>query len=117
MSQLDQLHEVTAELYEHVQQPPKSIEREEFIKKLSELLDKREQLISDLEGPYTDEGREKGQEIIRMNDVVDKRVSFHMKQLKTEIAHMKKRKTSNQRYINPYQSVSTYDGTFLDKKK
>ncbi|KGP91391.1 flagellar protein [Pontibacillus chungwhensis BH030062] len=117
MSQLDQLHEVTSELYKHVQQPPKSIEREDFIEKLSELLDKRERLIKDLEGPYTDEEHEKGQEIIRMNGVVDNRVSFHMKQLKTEIAHMKKRKTSNQRYTNPYQNVSTYDGTFLDKKK
>ncbi|QSS99608.1 flagellar protein FliT [Pontibacillus sp. ALD_SL1] len=117
MSQVDQLHDITSELYELAKTPPKATEREAFVEKLTELLEKRDKMIEGLEGPYTDEERQKGQEIIRMNSVVDERVAIHMKQLKTEIAHMKKRKTSNQKYTNPYQSVSTYDGMFLDKKK
>lgn len=117
MSQVDQLHDITSELYELSQQPPKATEREEFVEKLTDLLEQRDKLIEGLEGPYTNEERHKGQEVIRMNKAVNERVAIHMKQLKTEIAHMKKRKTSNQKYTNPYQSVSSYDGMFLDKKK
>jgi len=52
MSQVQELHDVTSELYELVQTLPSSDEREGVIEKVNELLDQREKLLLDgMEGP------------------------------------------------------------------
>ncbi len=117
MSQVQKLHEVTSQLYELVQEEPAAEEREEIIGKVNDLLDKREVLLQDIQGPYSDEEKKFGKEIVHMDLFVQERTNALMKQVKMDIARTKKQKSSNQKYTNPYQNVSNYDGMFMDQKK
>lgn len=117
MNQVQELHDVTSALYELVQQSPTFEERDEVLEKLHDLLDRREELLDQVEGPYSDEEKRLGKEIVHMNETIESETQRLMKQLKMDMARMKKQKSSNQKYTNPYQNVNNYDGMFLDKKK
>jgi len=117
MNQVQTLHEVTSELYDLVHIPPSSDEREEVIEKVNELLDQREKLLDGMEGPYSDDEKRLGKEILHMNETIQVQVQSLMKQVKMDMANVKKQKTTNQKYTNPYQNLNNFDGMFLDKKK
>ncbi|MYL54013.1 hypothetical protein GLW08_11760 [Pontibacillus yanchengensis] len=117
MSQVQELHELTSALYKLVHETPSSEERTEHIEKLNDLFDKREAYMENLERPTSDEEKALGKEILEMDRVIQDKVNHQMKDLKREMARLKKTKTSNQKYTNPYQQLSNYDGMFLDKKK
>ncbi|QHE53589.1 flagellar protein FliT [Pontibacillus sp. HMF3514] len=117
MNQIETLHDVTSELYDLLQTIPSSEEREGVIEKINELLDQREELLNGMEGPYSDEEKRLGKEILHMNETIQIQVQSLMKQVKMDMANVKKQKTSNQKYTNPYQNLNNFDGMFLDKKK
>jgi len=117
MSQVQELHDVTSTLYNLVQRSPNFDERDEVLEEIHRLLDRREELLNQVEGPYSDEEQRLGKEILNMNETIESEIQRLMKQLKVDMARMKKQKNSNQKYSNPYQNVNNYDGMFLDKKK
>jgi len=117
MSQLQELHDVTSVLYDLVKQSPTFDERDEVLEKIHDLLDKREELLNQIDGPYSDDEKRLGKEVIHMNETIESEIQRLMKQLKTDMARVRKQKNSNQKYTNPYQNLNSYDGMFLDKKK
>lgn len=117
MSVVHVLHEVTTELYKLLKQLPLEKEREAFIEQITTLLKKRETFIHELTSPYSDEEMKLGKEIIKMNIFIDAQLKNMQQFIKQDIQNVKKKKQSQKRYINPYQSVATYDGTFYDKRK
>jgi len=117
MSQVQELHDVTSKLYNLVQQSPNFDERDEFLEQIHGLLDKREELMNQVEGPYSDDEKRLGKEVIHMNETIEIEVQRLMKQIKLDMARAKKQKNSNQKYTNPYQNLNNFDGMFLDQKK
>lgn len=117
MNKVQKLYDMTKKLYDILNQPITNYNREEVIKQINTLVEKRGHYIDRLAPPYTNEEKKIGQDIIRFN----KKIQEHMQQLfndlKIEMKQVKKQKRSNRSYTNPYESVRALDGMFLDQKK
>ncbi|MBN8235330.1 flagellar protein FliT [Halobacillus kuroshimensis] len=107
---------LTKELEEMVHQPS-SQTRSQRMEHINDLLEKRQKLLSKLPQPSTDEEKAIVQEVKKRDLVINQKMEFLLMDLKNQMRNNKKQKSSKQRYINPYQSVSTYDGMYLDHKK
>lgn len=119
MDQIQKFLQVSAQLYKHLTKLPPDKERDEYIQKIDEYLDKRGSIIEQiqqLEGnplpghPFEKQLRE-----------LDKGIMERLKKAKAEIGQDMKNlqisKTSGRRYVDPYASVRTMDGTFFDGRK
>ncbi|WP_406944697.1 flagellar protein FliT [Halobacillus sp. SY10] len=107
---------ITKELDELVHCPIHEKNRASIVEQVDVLLDKREAMLKDLRKP-THEEKEMVQEAIQRDLKVNQKLEFLFEGLKRDMRNMKKQKASKQRYINPYQSISGYDGTYVDHKK
>lgn len=110
------LYRITKELQGILSEPVNQEARDEVIEKITGLLDEREELISSVKPPFTEEEHKLGAEIVRMNQFIDGKLDVIKKEIQQDIANQKKRKASTTKYINPYQSAPA-DGMFFDKKK
>lgn len=111
------LAEITTTLFELVKELPTQQERDSRIETITSLLDKRDTLIQELKPPYTEEEMGLGLEIVNMNLFIDQQLEALKQQIGKDIRDLKKKKQSQNKYLNPYQAVSTIDGTFYDKRK
>ncbi|MFS0821634.1 flagellar protein FliT [Bacillus sp. 1P02SD] len=116
MNPVVELYRITKELHSLLTQPVEQEKRDELIESITKFLDEREQLMSDVKPPYTEEQRKLGAEIVQMNVFIDGKLDTLKKEIQQDIANQKTRKTSTTKYINPYQSAPA-DGMFFDKRK
>jgi flagellar protein FliT len=91
-------------------------ERDEKILQIEELLAQRETLLKDMSGPYSDEEKELGKQILILNEKLDEYLKKEKVEIQIDINNLNKKKESNNKYANPYENVST-DGMFYDKRK
>lgn len=91
--------------------------RDEVIEQVEKFIEEREQLLQRIKAPYTDEEKKIGQHIVTVNKTIDQKMAEIFQLLKDEIKQMNRHKKSNPSYENPYQSLQTMDGMFLDEKK
>lgn len=117
MNRLEKIYELTLELKKLFDQKIQTRNREEVIVRLNELLEIRGEYMKQLTPPYTEEETKLGQQLIPMNEQIEKQIQKLFHDLKKEMRQFKKQKKSNQSYLNPYEQVQTNDGMFLDKKK
>ncbi|WP_232324889.1 flagellar protein FliT [Halobacillus mangrovi] len=108
---------MTTELDKIVHQPISDSNRADLLDRVDVLLDKRQSLMGELTQPSTDEEREMIEKVKRLDVKVNQKLEFLLTDLKRDMRNNKKQKSSNQRYTNPYQNVSSYDGMFFDHKK
>jgi flagellar protein FliT len=114
---LNKVYEVTEQLFQLISQPVVKEERDECIEKISSLLEKRDQLLSDVHPPFAINEKQLVEQIVNWNEVITKKFVEIKQQIQQDIIQLKKNKTFNQQYVNPYQSISTSDGMFYDKRK
>jgi len=93
------------------------IEREQMISELTELLQKREQLLENLKSPYTEAEQNIGEEIVELNKTIDTKVEQLFTDIKSDLNKVKQKKSLNLSYINPYGNIKTTDGMYLDSKQ
>lgn len=117
MELLTQIHNVTSQLEEVVNQEITKQNREEAIDKINQLLDQREELLNHLSPPYSEEEKQFLQKILKMDESIIPLLEEIFILLKDDIRNLQRSKQSNQKYKNPYNQVSVSDGMFLDKKK
>ncbi|MBM7704481.1 hypothetical protein [Metabacillus iocasae] len=116
MSMLHQLYEVTKALHTHVATSPSEEQRDAYIQRVDELLDARQALLSHVTKPASLEEKALAQEMITMNQAIDRALVGIKEQVAVDIRKLKIKKTKTDRYANPYANVS-FDGTFYDKRK
>lgn len=109
--------DVTTELDEVVHQQISDKNRTALLDQVDVLLDKRQSLMGELTQPYTDEERAMIQKVKKLDLKINQKLEFLLTDLKRDMRNNKKQKSSKQRYTNPYQNVSSYDGMFFDHKK
>lgn len=116
---MDQLCTLTKDLFLLLDQEfSKNItEREQTIEKVTNLLDRRGALILDIKAPYTKEEIKMGRELIPLEQKIQQRLKLLFNNVKSDMRTVKKQKSSNQKYVNPYQSLANFDGAYLDKRK
>jgi flagellar protein FliT len=117
MNRVQALYDTTAQLDTLVSQPVTAENREEVVQSLTALLEVRSGQLEELKPPFSTEENLLGKELLPMNERISKQVQNIFDQLKTDIRTIKKQKQSGKKYINPYGSMHTLDGRFLDKRK
>lgn len=117
MNRVQALYDTTAQLDTLVNQPVTAENREEVVQSLTALLEVRSGQLEELKPPFTTEENLLGKELLPMNERISKQVQNIFDQLKTDIRTINKQKQSGKKYINPYASMHTLDGRFLDKRK
>ncbi|WP_226580589.1 flagellar protein FliT [Halobacillus litoralis] len=108
---------VTEELNEVIHQPVTEKNRTDIINRITNLLANREELLEVLPQPEHDEQRAVIQKVKEMDLQINQKLGLIMVDLKKDIRNVKKQPSTKQRYVNPYKSVSTYDGMYVDHKK
>lgn len=117
MTAFEQVYQLTEQLFQLVSQPLAKDARDERIEKITSLLDKREQLLPEVQPPFTSSEKELFQKIRSWNDVITAKFAELKAQIQQDMIQTKKSKKTTQQYVNPYQNVSTSDGMFYDKRK
>ncbi|SFB21618.1 MULTISPECIES: flagellar protein FliT [unclassified Bacillus (in: firmicutes)] len=113
MSALKQYYECTVELVTLLQS---NIDRDEKTDQVEKALEKRSELIKDIQGPYSDEEKELGKQLLQLEETLASLLAKEKLEIQKNIKDLKVKKASNTKYVNPYQNLST-DGMFYDKKK
>ena len=117
MSRLEKVYGVTEQLFQLVSQPLEKEARDECIREITLLLENREQLLSDVQPPFAKSDQQLFQQIVTWNEIINNRFAEIKHQIQQDMMQLKKTKSSNQQYVNPYQGISTSDGMFYDKRK
>lgn len=117
MSRLERLYELTLNLQETLISKGELDHREEVILKVTELIDQREDEMTQLTPPYTEAEKEVGQKIVQLNKEIEKKMDDLFSTLKKEMTQFTKQKKTNHSYINPYGNMSSTDGMYVDSKQ
>ncbi|MCP3031422.1 flagellar protein FliT [Halobacillus sp. A1] len=91
--------------------------RQEVVQEIQRLLGERSAIIQQLPQPQTNKEKEIVQTVMSLDLDINQKLEFLFNGLKVELRQMRRQKSSTQRYMNPYQSVSSFDGMFMDRKK
>ena len=91
-------------------------DRDLVIEEINQLLDLREKLQQDIQAPFTPEEQAFGQELLSLEETLQKSLSAFSKSIRMDIAENQKKKGTVQAYIDPYSQVFR-DGTYYDKRK
>ncbi|PKG22075.1 flagellar protein FliT [Niallia nealsonii] len=113
MESYKQLFAVTSQLIELVKEKS---DQEDFIKEMEELFTKRQACLSLLSPPKTDSEKKLGQALMQQDQELKEVLQQEKLTIQQELKQLKVKKTSNQKYVNPYQALQT-DGMFYDKRK
>jgi len=116
VSVVSQLFAVTKELYELLQEPTLKETRDETIAAIERLLTERDSLLQQMHPPFSEEEQELGKKIIALDNAIYPKLQHIKLQIQQDLKLIKQKKTANQNYMNPYQSLSI-DGMFYDKKR
>lgn len=111
MEAIKQCYAVTAELIEHLKG-----ESEKDTDKISNLLDKRQLTLTLLKAPETEVEKKLGQALLQQDKELLELLQAEKRSIQQDIKELKHKKASNQKYVNPYQSLQT-DGIYYDKRK
>ncbi|SER81345.1 flagellar protein FliT [Gracilibacillus ureilyticus] len=117
MNPLKEYINLTQEMIQLLDQPIKSESREEAIKEIDSLLDKRETLVQAISPPYNAEDTKLGKQCLALDQELEPKLQLVLTKIKTSMRNNKKQTRSTKQYLNPYKQLSTYDGMFLDSKK
>lgn len=116
MSVVLDMHSLTKQLYVLIQTLPSSEERDLYIERLEGLLEQRQQLLPQIQPPFSVEEQQLGQEIVQMNQVIDGQLKQRKEEVSVDIRKLKQKQQKTNKYANPYENLS-FDGTFYDKRK
>lgn len=117
MGPLQALYETTEKLVELLEKPGVQTERDQTITEIQGLLQERDTLLPQVQPPYTGEEQSLGQRVLALNERAEMRMKELQETIKMDVKSLRKRKTSQQRYVNPYANTSAQDGMFYDKKR
>ena len=86
------------------------------LRRFNSLLDQREGLLKSIHPPFSKEEQELGKQLVGLNQQVDQLLQKQKQEIQQDIKQLHIQKQSNQKYTNPYESLSI-DGVFYDKRK
>ncbi|WP_010647606.1 flagellar protein FliT [Oceanobacillus massiliensis] len=117
MNRAKPVYDITLQIQALLSQEITAKSRESAIEKLNELVHERGHHMESLVSPYTAEEKQLGNEVLLLNNEIEKKMHILFADLKMEMIQVKRQKKSNQSYTNPYKHVHTLDGMFMDSKK
>jgi flagellar protein FliT len=115
MSSVRLCHSVTKQLHSTVD-GINGENREDVIGKIEKLLEERQILLENIRPPFTDQEQALGQQMMVWNQEIDRNLILLRTEIKRDMNGLTKKKTTAQKYTNPYENMQ-HDGMFYDKKK
>jgi len=112
-----QFYDLTLQLDEKVHETVTEKNRAEMVAYVEGILAERSALLPKLPQPENEGERALIADVLQKDIKINQKLEFLFEGLKRDMRNMKKQKSSKQRYANPYQSVSNYDGMYVDHKK
>jgi flagellar protein FliT len=117
MNPVQSCFEITKELWGILTAPSSGEKkRDEEIDRIENLIEKREGLLKDIQPPFSELEEELGQQIVKMNKVIDQKLSVLREEIKRDMNGINKKKINVKKYSNPYEGLQQ-DGVYYDKKK
>lgn len=107
-------HDLTAELL-GVLEDRTIAERDDKTERVTQLIDQRDELLSEIKPPFTGEEQQLGRATVLLNQKVDHLLKLQKQEIQRDIQEINKKKKSSNKYTNPYESLSV-DGMFYDKR-
>ncbi|HLR65666.1 flagellar protein [Virgibacillus alimentarius] len=117
MNRLEEVYTITKQLEHVLDQPITSKNRENVIKQINELIDQRGEHLHHLSSPFTGNEKIVGKKLVLLNKKIQKQMLCIFQDLKQEMKLVKKKKKSNQTYVNLYNKIESIDGMFMDSKQ
>ncbi|MGD6804716.1 flagellar protein FliT [Rossellomorea aquimaris] len=115
MNNVQQCCNITEKLVKLVKSPYEA-QRDEIIAEVESLLKQRQAVMADMKGPYSEEEKKLGKQILVWNSEIERGLANLRNDIKRNMNSVAKKKTSAKKYTNPYESMQ-FDGMFYDKKK
>lgn len=117
--QIQEVLQVSAQLYELLGNIPKDEARDSFIEKVNELLDLRGVEVEALAelGFSMDPTNESHVLLAELDKGIKTRLNNVMNAIKQDMKNLQNSKKNEQQYMNPYSEVRVMDGMYYDKKK
>ncbi|MGE6257356.1 flagellar protein FliT [Heyndrickxia sporothermodurans] len=115
MSVVQECYNLTEKLVTDLQLESEK-ERDVLIAEVTEILEKREQLLPLIKPPFSNEEMLLGTKLVELNKILHLLLNKEKQHIQKDINGLSKKKISMNKYINPYQSMQT-DGYFYDKRK
>lgn len=113
MSAVKACFKVTEKLFQLVSRP--LADRDQTVAAIEALLKEREELLSGLKAPFTEEEQQLGWEMVKRNKIIDAGLKKLKEEIQRDMQGLTKKRDSVDKYVNPYASMQL-DGVFYDKK-
>ncbi|MCA1055314.1 flagellar protein FliT [Rossellomorea aquimaris] len=115
MSSVILCHSITKQLLEAIDGVTDE-NRDSVIEKIEKLLVERQSLLGAINPPFTENEQAIGKQMMGWNQEIDGKLMLLRAEIKRDMNGLTKKKTSAQKYTNPYENLQ-HDGMFYDKKK
>lgn len=115
MNPIKQFYEATVDLIELLEQASEE-NRDERIEKIEELLDKRDRSLQSIQPPFSQGEEMLVKKALALNEKVMELFQREKTAIEKDINQLKKRRKTNQKYVNPYASLRSVEGAYYDKK-
>ncbi|MGP7818513.1 hypothetical protein [Niallia sp. 01092] len=112
MEAFKQCYTITAQLIQLVKE---ASDKEEFMQEVDELLNQRQSCLTLLAPPQSEQEQNLVEVLLQQDQELLKLLNEEKVNILQELKKLKMKKTSNQKYVNPYQSLQT-DGVFYDRR-
>lgn len=93
-----------------------SNDRDASIDRITELLEKRNMIVSTIKSPFSNDEMEFGKSLVEQNKLLNSLLEKVKLDIQKDLSTLSKRKRSMNRYVNPYDTIQS-DGFFYDKRK
>lgn len=97
-------------------QPTTEDKRDQVILEIEQRLDERDKLQLLVKGPFTQEEKVFGEELVKQEAELQKKLALFTKKIRFDISETQNKKDNMINYMNPYSKVAR-DGTFYDTKQ
>lgn len=115
VSAVKDYYQVTVELIKLLENE-QSNDRDGKITVIEDLLEKRAGFMQQMKPPFSQEDQETGKQLVELEQKVAKLLAGEKESIKRDIQTLQKKKQSQTKYHNPYDSLPTADGVFYDKR-
>ncbi len=119
MEYMKDLLQVSAKLYKHLANVPKSEDRYEYIAQIDLLLEERGTLIDQLiNSNFVFNVQDESHKMLyELDRGIRERLAKVMDIVKLDMKDLQNAKKNEKQYFNPYSDLQTMDGMYYDKKK
>ncbi|MEK3887973.1 flagellar protein FliT [Bacillus sp. FSL K6-3431] len=93
------------------------VDRDTVIFQIEELMQKREEILPTIQGPFSPQENKIGKQILKLNKELDPLLANIRIHIKKDLNQLEQKRASATRYSNPYASMQEFDGAFYDKRK